>query len=157
MLTHFAQAGERMRVRRFALRRGACLRLVAPALCLITVLCFDVSFGQTLQLSRIPDLITSEDTPTQIVPFVVSGAARQDFTIIATSSEPWLVPEANVALSGAGTRRTLRITPAANQSGQAALQLSINDGCTVVTQAFRVTVNAVNDAPTISRISDQFI
>jgi hypothetical protein len=121
------------------------------------MLCFDVSLGQALQLSRVPDLTTSEDTPTQIVPFTISGAARHDFTVIVTSSEPWLVPEANVTLSGTKTGRTLLVTPAANQSGEATLQISVNDGCTVVTQAFKVTVTAVNDAPTISRISDQFI
>jgi len=149
-----------MRVRRFTLRpdiRLICLRFAAPALSLISVLCFDVSSGQALQLSRIPDLITSEDTPTQVVPFIVSGAARRDFAVRVTSCEPWLVPETNVTLSGTGTRQTLLITPAANQSGQAALHVSVTDGCTVITQAFKVNVTAVNDAPTISRISDQFV
>jgi hypothetical protein len=146
-----------MRVRRFTLPPGLRLRPAVLALSLIGMPCFDVSVGQALQLSRIPDLITSEDTPTQIVPFTISGAARHDFTVTVASSEPWLVPEANVTLSGAGTGRALLVTPAANQSGEALLQLRVTDGCTVVTQAFRVTVTAVNDAPTISRIPDQFI
>jgi len=144
-----------MRIRRFTLPGGARLRPVLTALCFIHVC--GLHAVESLHFSRIPDLVTSEDTPTQTVPFTISGNGKREFTLSVISSNPPLVSECNVTFTGTATKRALCVTPAANQSGHAVLQLSVSDGSVVATQAFSLTVTAVNDAPTISRIADQSI
>ena len=45
------------------------------------------------------------------------------------------------------------MTPASNQSGSATITLTVSDGTASSTDTFVLTVNAVNDAPTISDVS----
>ena len=114
--------------------------------------------GAQFELSRIPDLVTSEDTPTLPVPFSISGQdGERDVVFLITSSNPAVVPEANVRFGQTEGARTLIITPAANRSGRAVVQVHTTEGSITATQSFSVTVNSVNDAPTISRIPDQTI
>ena len=49
------------------------------------------------------------------------------------------------------------MTPAANQSGTATITVTVSDGPLTANDTFVLTVNAVNDPPTISEISDQTI
>ena len=51
----------------------------------------------------------------------------------------------------------MTVTPAANQSGTATITVSVSDGVASASDTFVLTVNAVNDAPTISDISDRTI
>src|SRR6185436_1103764 len=146
-----------MRIRRFTLPGGARLCPVLTAFCFIHVCGLHAHAAESLHLSRIPDLVTSEDTPTQTDPFTISGSTKREFAFDVTSSNPGLVSECNVAFTGTGAKRALSVTPAANQSGHAVLQLTVSDGSMVATQAFSLRVTAVNDAPTISRIADQSI
>ena len=44
------------------------------------------------------------------------------------SSNPALVPAANIVFGGSGANRTVTITPAANQSGTATITLTVTDG-----------------------------
>jgi hypothetical protein len=116
------------------------------------------SEGQAFQLSRIPDIVTSEDTPTQPIPLTITGLdTNRSVNLLVSSADPALLPEANLQFAQRGHAHTLVITPAPNQSGRALLQLQATDGSIVVTQSFSVTVNSINDAPTISRIADQTI
>jgi subtilisin-like proprotein convertase family protein len=74
-----------------------------------------------------------------------------------TSSNPGLVPASAVVFSGSGSVRTLTITPALNQSGTATISFNLNNGSCVATKHYVVTVNFVNQAPTISSIVTQVI
>ena len=49
----------------------------------------------------------------------------------------------------------MTITPAANQSGSATITLTVSDGDLTASDTFVVTVNPINDAPTISDVADQ--
>ena len=76
----------------------------------------------------------------------------------ATSSNTTLVPNGNIALGGSGSSRTVTVTPAANQSGTTTITISVDDGSGHTTAtAFVLTVNAVNDPPTIGAIANQTI
>ncbi len=110
--------------------------------------------NQPPTVSSIANQTTSEDTPTSPIAFTVSDAetASGNLAVSATSSNPTLVPNANIALGGSGSSRTLTITPAANQSGTATITVSVSDGMQTASTSFALTVNAVNDAPTISVI-----
>src|SRR5947209_12159874 len=74
--------------------------------------------------------------------------------VTALSSNQTLVPTTNIIISGFGTNRTATITPAPNQNGSGAIRLTVSDGTTNASTSFTLTVNPVNDPPTLDRIAD---
>jgi hypothetical protein len=108
-------------------------------------------------ISAIIDQTTTEDTPISAIAFTVSDAETsvEELTITATSDNETLVPPTNILLNGNGTNRTIKIIPAAQLSGSAIIIVTVSDGSSASSDSFTLTVNAVNDAPTISDITDQ--
>ena len=100
---------------------------------------------------------TPEDTATATLAFTVGDAqtAAGSLTVTASSSNPTLIPVANLSLGGGGASRTVGVTPVANQNGAATITLTVADaeGLTAGT-SFTVTVSAVNDLPAISALAD---
>src|SRR5207247_2454150 len=79
-------------------------------------------------------------------------------TVAATSSNTNLVPNNNIVLGSSGTTRTLTVTPLPNQAGVAAITVSVTDSdFGFTTNIIVLTVNPVNDLPTLSFIQDQLI
>lgn len=80
-------------------------------------------------------------------------------TVSGSSSNTNLVPNDSVhlAFGGSGANRTLTITPKANRSGSATLTITVSDGQATATRSFKLTVNPVNDAPTLSSLTDQAV
>jgi len=83
--------------------------------------------------------------------------AVASLTLSGKSSNATLVPAANIVFGGSGANRTIKITPAANQSGTATITMTVSDGLQSTSSTFAVTVKAVNDAPTLSKIANQVI
>ena len=110
-------------------------------------------------ISDILNQTTNEDTSTGAIPFTVGDGetAPGSLTVSGSSNNTTLVPNANIVFGGSGANRTVTVTPAANQNGTATITVSVSDGQFTVSSNFLVTVTAVNDAPTISDISDQTI
>jgi len=48
--------------------------------------------------------------------------------VTATSSNTALVPDANIALAGAGADRTITLTPVAQSAGTTIITLTVTDG-----------------------------
>ena len=80
-------------------------------------------------ISTVGDQSTYEDTPTRSLEFVIGDreSPAGELHLSASSSNPILVPVGSVALAGEGTRRTLRITPATDQSGEAQITVTVTD------------------------------
>lgn len=99
----------------------------------------------------------NEDTATAALAFTIGDVetVATSLTVSGTSSNTALVPTANIVFAGSGAARTVTITPAANQFGTATITLTVSDGTTTASDTFLLTVNALNDAPTISNIADQ--
>ena len=118
---------------------------------------FNLSASSLPTISQIADVTTDEDTPTAAIPFTVAdaGTPLSELKVSATSSNTALIPLANIGLAGADSSRSITLTPAPNLSGTAIITVSVTDGFTTVSDTFTVTVNAVNDAPTISHIAAQ--
>lgn len=97
----------------------------------------------------------AEDGSTGALPFTVGDLETNASSLVVTraTSNATLVPLANVMLGGSGASRTVTVTPAANQSGSATITVTVNDGTTTTSDTFLITVNAVNDAPTLSSIN----
>ncbi|MBL0319110.1 MAG: DUF4347 domain-containing protein [Alphaproteobacteria bacterium] len=108
-------------------------------------------------LSTIANQTTNEDTALNNVAFTISDVetASTSLVLTATSSDQTLIPNGNITFGGSGANRTINFVPAANASGVATITLNVSDGTTTTTQTFTVTVNAVNDAPTLSTIANQ--
>lgn len=81
-------------------------------------------------LSTIAHQSTLVDTATAAIPFTVSDVetAPESLSLAATSSNPALLPLANVAFGGAGADRTVTLTPVAGQTGTAAIRVTVTDG-----------------------------
>ncbi len=110
-------------------------------------------------VSPVADVSINENSSTGAIPFTIGDIESGPANLIvqATSSNTGLVPNANIVLGGAGANRTVTVTPVVNQSGSTTITLSVGDGALATTEPFVLTVNAVNDPPTISSIRDQSI
>lgn len=112
-------------------------------------------------ITAINDIVLLEDTPSGDIDFTVADTDEpaEGLTVEASSDNSTVVASGGIALSeGAGGVWTLRITPVANASGTANITVRVEDGDgEESTEIFTVTVDPVNDAPTISAISDQTI
>ncbi len=115
----------------------------------------DVNDAPTI--SGISDQTTTENTATAAIPFTINDAetAAASLTLTASSSNTSLVPVANITFGGTGTNRTVTIEPGASQSGTATITITVSDGTASASTAFALTINPINDAPTITPISDQ--
>lgn len=109
-------------------------------------------------ISDVADVMIQEDS--QLGPFSITigddMTAAGDLTLSAASSNTALVPNANIALGGSGTTRTILATPVAGASGETTITLTVTDDEGVsTTDTFVLTVDADNDSPTISAVADQ--
>ncbi|MBL9208553.1 MAG: hypothetical protein JNN01_25950 [Opitutaceae bacterium] len=78
-------------------------------------------------------------------------------TVTAVSSNPTLLPAANLVFGGTGANRTLSATPAANQTGTATVTVTVSDGVLAGSTSFVLTVSTANSSPTITEISNRSI
>ena len=101
--------------------------------------------------------VTNEDTATGAIGFTVGDAetAAGSLTVSGSSNNPTLVPNGNIVFGGSGANRTVTVTPAANQNGTATITVTVSDGSLSTPTSFQLTVNAVNDAPTITTLANQ--
>ena len=76
--------------------------------------------------------------------------ALQLLTVTVNSSNPTLVPIANVVVGGTGVNRTVTVTPVASQVGTATITVTGGDGVSTASDTFVVTVGA---APVITSTS----
>ena len=110
-------------------------------------------------ITGIADKTINEDRFTAAISFTVGDAetAATSLMLSRSSSNTRLVPANNIVFGGSGTNRTVRVTPAANQSGSATITLSVSDGQLSASNSFVLTVNPVNDAPAISSVGNQVV
>jgi LPXTG-site transpeptidase (sortase) family protein len=108
-------------------------------------------------ISAIADRSTNEETATPNIAFTVSDTetAAASLTLSGQSSNTTLVPDENIVFGGSGSSRTVRVSPAANQTGTATITVTVSDGDLTTSEPFVLTVYAVNDAPTIENIPNQ--
>src|SRR5439155_437232 len=64
-----------------------------------------------------------------------------------------LVPNSNIPFGGSGASRNVTVAPAADQFGTALITITVSDGAATASTAFVVTVNPVNDPPTLDNIN----
>jgi hypothetical protein len=123
---------------------------------------FDVTVSavnDTPTVSNVANQSINEDANTGALAVTVGDVetAAGSLTMSGSSSNTTLVPNANIVFGGSGSARTVTVTPAANQSGLATITVNASDGVATGFDTFTLTVNAVNDTPTISNVANQSI
>ena len=111
-------------------------------------------------ISAIADITTDEDTSTGAIAVTIGDVetTASNLVLSASSSNATLIPNANILFGGSGANRTITLNPAANHFGTSTITLRVRDGNGAITsETFVVTVNAVNDAPTVSHVASQTI
>jgi hypothetical protein len=109
-------------------------------------------------VSDIANTTINEDQPTAAIPFTINDAETPagSLSLTVNSSDAALLPPANIALGGSGSSRTVTATPVANASGLATITITVTDGNGASAgDSFTVTVNPVNDAPTLDQPADR--
>ena len=110
-------------------------------------------------ISSLSNLVIDEDTPSPVLSFTVGDqeTAASALLVTANSSNPSLIPAAGIRLSGTSNNRFIQIAPATNQFGSATITLAVSDGAATAISSFLVTVNPVNDPPSISTVDPQTV
>ncbi len=104
-------------------------------------------------------LTTDEDTP-YVFSFTIDDVEDDPGTlaITYTTNNTALLPKTNMTLGGAGSDRTLTLTPVSDRSGSVDITVTVTDSAgDAVTHAATLTVTAVNDAPELSDITDRTV
>jgi hypothetical protein len=107
-------------------------------------------------LNPISSLTVAEDAGLQTVSLtgISPGAVNepQTVTVTSVSSNPSLIPHPTVNYASPNSSGTLMLAPAVNAFGTATITVTANDGAAsnnTVTRTFTVTVNPVNEPPTL--------
>jgi uncharacterized repeat protein (TIGR01451 family) len=108
-------------------------------------------------ISTVAAQTINEDTGTGAIPVTIGDAETPAASLVlsASSSNPALVSNSSITLGGSGANRTVAVVPLANQSGSATITLTVTDGDGAsASNSLLLTVNSVNDPPTLNAISD---
>jgi hypothetical protein len=94
-------------------------------------------------ISSMTNYHTIMNAPLAPISFVIGDAeTRADgLTVTGTSSNPRLIPDANLLFGGDGAEsRTITITPAPEQTGNAVITITVSDGILTTNRQFAVMV-----------------
>src|SRR5262249_25114371 len=101
------------------------------------------------------DQVTPEDTPLA-VPVTIGDVetSADSLTLTAVSADPSIVAPSGITYGGSGSNRVVTLAPVPNAFGSTRITLNLSDGTTNVSDSFLLTVQSVNDPPTLDPISN---
>lgn len=105
-------------------------------------------------IEAIADVVSNEDEAVAEIALVGDDKetikSKLQYTVVANNAD--LVAPDGLVLRKTGSRRNLDITPLENAFGETDITVTVNDGIDEVSTTFKLTINAVNDPPTISAV-----
>ena len=111
-------------------------------------------YNTTPTIEAIADVVSNEDEAVAEIALVGDDKetikSKLQYTVVATNAD--LVAPDGLVLRKTGSRRYLDITPLENAFGETDITVTVNDGIDEVSTTFKLTINAVNDPPTISAV-----
>lgn len=115
-------------------------------------------------ISKVRSQQTASDTATATITFTVSDKETpvENLVVTATSSNPSLVPDANILMGGTGHERLITAMPAEGVTGKAVIALAVTDGDLTTRIRFPIKVkrpkrNPESVPPTLGELGDQVI
>ncbi len=118
-----------------------------------------LAVNQPPTLDALPNFACNQNVAVQTVSLagITSGAANeiQTLTVTATSANTALLPNPAVNYLSPNSTGSLSFTPVTSASGSTTITVTVNDGGSsnnIVTRSFTVTVNPVNQVPTLNAI-----
>jgi alpha-tubulin suppressor-like RCC1 family protein len=114
-------------------------------------------------IGTISNQTINEDTASAAIPFTIADIDNTltcSGRVTATSGTTAIIANGGLVIGGTAPNCTITINPVLNQNGgPVVITLAVTDGiiASPITTTFNVTVTPVNDAPTISSISNQTI
>ncbi|MCC6233546.1 MAG: hypothetical protein IT580_12925, partial [Verrucomicrobiales bacterium] len=111
-------------------------------------------------ISAIPDQVVAPGVVSAPITFTITDGdtAQSALKVTAVARDTTLIPTEGITLSlGRTGVWSLRLTPAARQTGKTAVAVTASDGRLSGTQTFAVTVENQNTPPTISDTPNQVI
>lgn len=105
-------------------------------------------------IQGVPHETIAVDSSYGTLPLVVKDTESSEsaLTLSAASSNPTLVPAANVVFGGQNWGRNVTVTPAANQTGRATITLTVSDGTNTRSTSFVLDVVSGNTPPSLSSL-----
>jgi hypothetical protein len=105
-------------------------------------------------ISNITDRAVNQNTGTGAIAFTVGDGETPAGNLVVTgaSSNGTLVPPGNIVFGGSEAARTVTVTPAANQVGDATITVTVSDGTLTARDTFMLTVHAALSTLTVSRV-----
>ncbi len=118
---------------------------------------FDSSDAPTI--TQINDVAIDRGSSTGPIPFTIGDPDTSVFllNVTATSSNPSIVPNSGILVSGFGASRTVTVTPLFTASGTATITVAVSDGTATTTESFNVNIGVDNAPPSIGFIPDRTI
>ena len=109
-------------------------------------------------ISSISNVTTNEDTAVT-VPFTISDleTPADALVVSGTSSNGGLVPNTNIVFGGSGNARTVSLYPLTNAFGSSTITIQVSDGSLSSSNSFLLTLNAVNEPPTMNALTNRTI
>ena len=109
-------------------------------------------------LNAISDVTMDEDAPVQTVLLsgIDSGSPYESQTLVVTaaSGDTTLIPDPAVTYTSPNATGSLNFAPVADRFGSTAVTVTVSDGISQTARTFQVTVDPVNDPPTLDAIPD---
>ncbi|MGI9459986.1 MAG: hypothetical protein ACR2NF_08320, partial [Pirellulales bacterium] len=120
------------------------------------------------EIDAIDDLTIDEDAPEQTINLTGINAGpneNQALRVSVTSDNPTLIPNPAITYTSPNSTGSLSLTPVANEHGTATLSVSVEDAGldgnlattadnAIFSRTFIVSVNAVNDPPTLDALDN---
>jgi hypothetical protein len=115
--------------------------------------------NQPPTLNAIANVTINENASSQTVNLsgISSGGETQTLNVTATSSNPALIPNPTVTYTSPNATGSLSFTPVAFANGSSTITVTVNDGAAsnnIVSRTFIVTVNSVNQQPTLNTLAN---
>jgi len=109
---------------------------------LLLIACQAAIFGAAPIISDIHDQYTAVDTVTPAIAFTIDDPDTPVLSLVLTaiSSNPVVVPNANIILSGSGHNHAITILPGVGAVGSASITVSVSDGTLTASDSFILTV-----------------
>ncbi len=119
---------------------------------------FTVTVNQVVPpptISSITNLLIAMDSATAPIPFTIGSTTTPAANLIlsGSSDNPTLVLPADIVFGGAGSSRTVTVTPELGQTGLANITLTVSDGTNTANSVFLLTVRQRPAAPGDLRVA----